>query len=223
MKAGRQARASTDAAGVLRPPTGDEVVASEEAAVLLGKRPGRVQVRQARGAQGVFRIGPPHSDAAGWSAQLTNTFGTRSASFAEQSFGHLATAIRDKGAVFPTDAQADYALAMMGAIAPRDELETALGEQIISAHIASLEFLSRARMNAGEYRDTALAYVRAATKLSRTMAGLVETLAKQRAGGRQRIEVVYVNGPAVIGDNAQTIISEGEAAPVGIRGQPHAP
>jgi hypothetical protein len=56
------------------------------------------------------------------------------------------------------------------------------------------------------------------------MAAHIESLTKLRSGGRQRIEVVYVNGPAIIGDNAQTVFTGvpregGESA---IIVQPHA-
>src|SRR6185437_1496560 len=52
------------------------------------------------------------------------------------------------------------------------------------------------------------AYTNMATKVSRTMAAHVDTLAKLRSGGKQTHEVryVYVSGPAVIGDHNQAVL-----------------
>lgn len=165
----------------------------------------------------------PHTDGAGWHAHMTDSFGTSSEAFSNQSFVRIANAVADSQKP-PTELQANAALALMGAIAPRDELEAAIAEQIIAAHMASLDFLHRARLNAGEYVETAAAYTSMATKVSRTMTAHVETLARLRSGGKQIHEVryVYVNGPAVIGDNAQAVFGGPEG---GVRtenvDQPH--
>ena len=53
--------------------------------------------------------------------------------------------------------------------------QLAQGEQIIASHIASMDFLARARANAVEYVASAAAYVGMATKVSRTMAAHIET------------------------------------------------
>lgn len=192
----------------LRAPTPAEADAISQALDSRARRPLRVSMTVKAGDGGGLTVSNPHADGPGWNAHISETFGTSSDAFANQSFSRIASAVADRQKPI-TEMQANAALALMGAIAPANELEAAIGEQIITAHAASLDFLQRARLNAGEYRDTAVAYVNAATKLTRTMGGLVETLAKLRSGGRQRIEVVYVNGPAVFGDNAQTVIAGG--------------
>lgn len=207
----------------VRDPTEQELVAIREAARSLLKRPARASLTLKSDPTGGVLISNPHANANGWHAHMSDTFGTASEAFSNQSFVRVLTAAADRKKP-ATEMQANAALALMGAIAPENELEAAIGEQIIAVHLASLDFLNRARTNAGEYRDTAVAYASAATKLTRTMGAMVETLTKLRTGGRQRIEVVYVNGPAVIGDNTQTVITGGDAGGGGnsIVGQPHA-
>jgi hypothetical protein len=220
----RKAKAKADDAAKpqIREPTAAEAEAIRRALESQATRPARpsVQLLESDGPSSVT-IANPHSDRKGWIAHAIEAFGTSSDPFLHQSYARVMTAVADRQKPL-TEEQANAALALMAAIAPRDELEAVIGEQIIAAHTASLDFLSRARLNAGEYRDTAVAYANAATKLSRTMLAAVDTLSKLRSGGRQRIEVVYVNGPAVIGDNAQTVIAGGpEGAGSGNIGQPH--
>ena len=183
----------------------DEIAAAKARQV---GRPIRVKVKQHSASGGTLTVGQPHADGSGWSAQLTDAFGTSSVAFASQAMARLATAGKANHAAAPTEEQTNAILALMGAIAPRDELEAAIGEQIIATHLASLDLLARARSNAGEYVGSAAAYTTMATKVSRTMATHVEALAKLRSGGKQTHEVryVYVNGPAVFGDHAQTVI-----------------
>uniref|UniRef100_UPI0025F6CE8C hypothetical protein n=1 Tax=uncultured Phenylobacterium sp. TaxID=349273 RepID=UPI0025F6CE8C len=176
----------------LREPTSSEAAAILSAVQSRGRRPTRVTIGLKSGADKVMAISNPHTDSKGWGAHLTDTLGTSSYAFCDQALLRLLNVIADANAV-PTETQANAALAMMGAVAPANELEAAMGEQIIAAHLASLDFLRRARLNAGEYRDSAVAYGNLATKLSRTMAVQTEALAKLRNGGKQTVEVVYVD------------------------------
>lgn len=191
-----------------RQPTQAERDAIAAAKSRQAERQTRVEVKQHGASGGTLTVGHPHADGSGWNAQLTDAFGTSSMAFAGQAMARLATAGKANQAAAPTEEQTNAALALMGAIAPRDELEAAIGEQIIATHLASLDLLARARLNAGEYVGSAAAYTTMATKVSRTMATHVEALAKLRSGGKQTHEVryVYVNGPAVFGDHAQTVI-----------------
>lgn len=208
-------------------PTAGENKAIELAKASLAERPHRVRISHEMKPDRVLSISHPHSDGRGWGDHLTDTFGTASHTFCEQSLVRLATITKDQGTPMATEAQINGALAIMGAVAPRDELETLIGEQIIAAHMASLDFMARARANAGEYRDSAAAYTNMATKASRAMATHIEALSKLRSGGKQTHEVryVYVNGPAVFGDHNQTVFGgvgthEG-GGPSGKPGQPH--
>ena len=191
-----------------RQPTQAEREAIEAAKASIVGRPTRAEVKLHGVSGGTLSLGQAHADGTGWNAQLTDVFGTSSRAFSSQALARVATAVKDGRGSGPTEEQTNAALALMGAIAPRDELEAAIGEQIIATHLASLDLLARARLNAGEYVGSAAAYTTMATKVSRTMATHVEALAKLRSGGKQTHEVryVYVNGPAVFGDHAQTVI-----------------
>lgn len=215
-------------APALPDPTAGERQAIERAKVSLAERPRRVRIGQQQSSGSVLSISQPHSDGHGWGDHLTDTFGTASQTFAEQSLVRLATITKERGASLPTQAQTNGALAIMGAIAPRDELEALIGEQIIAAHMASLDFMARARANAGEYRDSAAAYANMATKASRAMATHIETLAKLRSGGKQQVIVkhVYVQGNAIVGDNGQAVFggvaTQGGGGATAKLNQPHA-
>jgi hypothetical protein len=214
-------KAAPAAKPVLREPTEAEHAAGVAALAAQARRPARPSLAIGHKGDGMT-IGNPHTDWRGWNAQIGEAFGSASEDSAHQAFGRLGAIAREKTEPI-SEGRANAMLALMSAIAPRDELEAAIGEQIVAAHLASMEFLSRAKMNAGEYRDTAVAYVNAATKLSRTMAVQVETLAKLRGGGRQRIEVIHVNGPASFGDGAQIYAPWGGGERPGNPDQCHAP
>ena len=207
-----------------RQPTQAEREAIEAAKASIVGRPTRAEVKLHGVSGGTLSLGQAHADGTGWNAQLTDVFGTSSRAFSSQALARVATAVKDGRGSGPTEEQTNAALALMGAIAPRDELEAAIGEQIIATHLASLDLLARARLNAGEYVGSAAAYTTMATKVSRTMATHVEALAKLRSGGKQTHEVryVYVNGPAVFGDGTQAVFAgEGGGGFCGKAGQPH--
>ena len=221
-RAAKKPRVQEPAKADLRDPTTAESKAIVEAAKRQLERPARVKLKASESAPKVLSVEPVHNNRDGSIAHLRETFGTRSGDYANRG---LTTLINIVGPAGKTAAEEtiNAGLALLGAIEPRDELEAAMAQQIIASHVASLEFLERARMNMGEYRDTACAYVNAATKLSRTMAVQIEALAKIRNGGKQTHEVryVYVNGP-VLGAGAQAVFGVPGG---GVRGtnfdQPH--
>ena len=205
----RKAKAAgkPDPAARLREPTAAEAAAIEKAAAFVEGRPQRARAKVDKVSDdGSISVGQPHSDGPGWGRQITATFGTSSGAFADSVLGRLGNAAGD-GLSSVTQTQYNAALALMGGIDPQNELEAAIGEQIIAAHIASLDFLRRARNNAGEYRDAAAAYANMASKVSRTMATHVETLSRLRSGGKQQVIVkhIYVRGDAYVGDNGQAL------------------
>jgi hypothetical protein len=158
----------------------------------------------------VLQISNPHSDAKGWSEHVNDTFGTTSHAFSEQSLMRIA-AVLQRRTVAATQAQINAALALLGAIAPRDELDTAIGEQIVTAHVLSMELMHQAKCS-----DTIPkmdAYTNMATKVSRTMATHIDALGKLRYGGKQQMIVrhVYVQGDAYVGDNGQAVFGGVEA------------
>jgi hypothetical protein len=96
----------------------------------------------------------------------------------------------------------NFALSVVAAVAPRDELEALLAVQMAAVHQAVLMMARRlyhvetiAQQDAAE---------RALNKLARTYAGQMETLKRYRSKGRQvvRVERVTVQegGRAVVGN-----------------------
>lgn len=205
-----------------RDPSASERRAIEAANEAQAARPARARVTVASSKDRCVSLEMPHSDAMGAAALLRETFGTRSEGFTDHSLQQLANALIAGDDV--TTRQYEAGLALMGAIAPRDELEAAIGLQIVATHTASLDLMQRARLNAGKYVESAAAYTNMATKLSRTMAAHVETLAKLRSGGKQTHEVryIYVNGPAAFGPGAKAAAAYGQGGgQFGNPGQSH--
>lgn len=196
-----------------RAPTASEARAIAAARAAQDRRTPPVAMTQDTSKPGVLAVGPPHSDAYGWQSQLLETFGTVSHDFANVSAARIGTALTAKGASHPSQADTNAGMAVMAAIAPQNELEALMGEQILAAHVASMGFMHRAKMNAGESFEVAAAYVGMATKLSRTMATQIEALAKLRSGGKQQVIVkhVYVSGNAIVGDGGQAVFGGIEA------------
>jgi len=210
---GRKSKAKADAEATPKPkrePTEGERQAIAAATAAQASRPARasVDVEKVEGLR--LTLSYPHSDIAGGAALIHETLGTASPRFADAALANLINAVEPRAG----DAAADKitaGLALMGAVAPENELETAIGLQIVATHYAALDMTRRARMNAGEYVNSAAAYTNMATKLSRTMAAHVEALGKLRAGGKQTHEVryVYVNGPAAFGPGARAAAAYG--------------
>jgi hypothetical protein len=88
------------------------------------------------------------------------------------------------------EADANFALAAIQGIAPRDTTESLLATQMSAAHMAAM---AAARKMAGA--DTLAqyeGYERAFNKLARTFAAQVEALKRYRTGGEQRVVVQHV-------------------------------
>jgi hypothetical protein len=95
------------------------------------------------------------------------------------------------------------ALAMIEAVAPKNEIEGALAMQMACTHMAVMSILDRFDGGFRGEKRTAL-FGSAAARLSRTYLMQVEQLRRLRQGGSQfvRVEHVHVNegGQAVIGN-----------------------
>lgn len=208
---GRKGKAKApDAPKPKREPTEREKVAIEAAKAALLERPARPTLDVVQADSSNVTMTLPHSDAEGAGAMIHEALGTASEGFREVALHEIVRAMAPGGKGL-TDDQIGSGLALMGAIAPANELEAAIGLQILAMHHAALDMTARARLNAGQYVQTAAAYTNMATKLSRTMAAHVEALGKLRAGGKQTHEVryVYVNGPAAFGPGARAAAAYG--------------
>jgi hypothetical protein len=181
-------------------------------------RPSRLAVKVENPEPGKVVVNAPHSDGLAMRALCNETFGTSSAAFADVALSRLGGVVCGAGKA-PIEDQINAALAMLGAIAPQNELEAALAEQIIGAHALSMDLLFQAKNSQNTARTEA--YVNMATKTQRTTATLVETLSKLRTGGKQQVEVRYVYVDA---RGSQNLISAGgmPQGPIGNLGQSHA-
>lgn len=107
-------------------------------------------------------------------------------------------------------------LAFVSAVAPRNEVEAALGSQMYAVHTAVMQMAGK--MNAAQNEAQALGYGSLMVKLSRTFAVQAEALTKLRTGGKQEIRVIHVQN---IGDVNFNGMDGGGVPETG--GQPHEP
>lgn len=206
---------SSPAKPELRDTTEAEKRAIAEAKERQSARPARLEFT-VKNDDGRVMIENPHRDGHGMQAHLDETFGTTSRDFTDAALQRVLNVVASQpGSV--TAAELNSATALMGAIAPANELEAALGEQIIGSHALAMEFMRRARQ--ATTLERAQAYGSLATKASRTTAVLVDSLTKQRTGGKQTVEVRYV----YVDQRNQTLIQAGGPGGAnGNVGQPHA-
>jgi hypothetical protein len=153
-------------------------------------------------------LSSPHGDEVGFGAHVREAFGTTSNAFSSVALSRMEMVLRNRDETYSTETRLNAALAVMNSIAPRDELEAIIGGQIVAADALSMHLMSKAKH--AETMDKLEAFTNLATKVSRSMAAHVETLARLRSGGKQQVIVkhVYVQGNAVVADHAQTLITE---------------
>jgi hypothetical protein len=162
----RAAKAAKPPPAVKREPGKREAAAIEAAKASMANRPKRPEMGDKPGDD----LGPPHADRAGFGDLLSDTFGSASADFVNQSICRLEVVARPRGQKEIAAAR-DFnaAFAIMAAIAPRDEAETCIGEQFIGSHMLAMELLEKAR-----HADTVeklVAYGGLANKTLRTLGG----------------------------------------------------
>lgn len=96
----------------------------------------------------------------------------------------------------------DFALSVIKAVEPRDEVEAMLAAQMAAVHQATMSMARR--LNIAEFAGQSEAAERGLTKLARTYTSQVEALKRYRSNGQQtvRVERVEVNegGKAIVGD-----------------------
>lgn len=202
------------------PPNKREPRPAEAAAILAA-----VKSRQARPSRVAIALEnghaiAPHSSEAGFAAQLADTFGTNSNDFLNVALSNLDQITKDRGTPGKTcDPQAlNAAIALLGAIGPKDELEGALAQQMAATHTLAMEMLRRGSNT--DRVDHIQLYGGLAMKLQNVFVNQLGALSKLRGGGKQQVEVrhVYVNGNAVIGD----VHANGGGGSAAFEHQPHA-
>jgi hypothetical protein len=201
---------------VFRSPTSKEVEAIAHASDRISKRRERVQVT-VEVAEGVCRLGQPHSDGPGCFTQVTDAFGTTSEDFANLLFSQAMNALS-----VPESSQQQTMNGVLAAVdgaRPKDEIEAMLVSQMAVTHCVAMEYLERAKR--ADFVPQLESIGGLAVKLLRTYTAQVEALAKLRRGGEQTVRVEHVHvhsgGQAIVGN-----VAHGGGAPVKSKDQPHA-
>lgn len=140
--------------------------------------------------------------------QLAETFASSSRDFRDRMLVELAnlcpTAGGDGADASVMQGHLNSALAVVAAVAPRDELETLLAIQMVAAHTLNMQASIRA-LQATSIEARA-GHGALATKAARTFAAQIEALAKLRNGGRQTVTVIHEDRRAYIAPGAQAIV-----------------
>jgi len=185
------------------------------------QRPPRVRISvkesQRKGVR-KHSLDTPHSDRTGWHAMLREALGTSSSDFVEATLGATFAVIDPKGS---TPKSYSAALALFGALAPRDELEATMAAQIVTTNHLSMDCMARAA-TADTFAKRE-AYINQSTKLSRTLLSLFEGLGRYRTGGQQKVTVVHEHRHVYVAPGGQAIVSQGDGGGLLERaGQSHA-
>ena len=163
---------------------------------------------------GILNLDCPHSDKEGQPYHVAETFGSASDDFVGASILQLSNMTLRGGQ--PSVESLNAGLAVVGAIAPQNELEAALAVQMAATHELSMEMLRRT--NATSSVDAMREYGNLVTKLQRTFTAQMKALSDWRRGGEQVVRVVHVH------DGGQAVVAE--TVNVGVRNaesfiQPH--
>ena len=150
---------------------------------------------------------------------LMKAIGTADLEFYNGLLGQLVNASKDRA---PSESGANFMLAVVKGVEPRDQIEAMLAAQMAAVHMASMTFARRlAHVENIPQQDSA---ERAFNKLARTFAAQVSALKEYRSKGEQKMTVQHVHvaegGQAIVGNvNAPT---EGGGAREKNGEQPHA-
>lgn len=177
-----------------RDPKPPEVAAMASARERFNKLPVRAEPTVTDRGNGTVAISADHSDDRGSAYQLQAAFASASVPFVSRS-------MKDLIQLCGKDAEGvGAAVAIIEAVAPQDELESALAQQMVAAHMLGLEMTRRA-LNATMLPQMN-AYANIATKAQRTFAAQIDALGKLRNGGQQVVRHVHVyeGGQAIVVD-----------------------
>ena len=171
------------------------------ASVPIGNRPAPVRVKLRRKSYNSAKAHPPDSNGKVWWERLKKAMGTSSSEFVVASLIQLQAAARLPGGGI-SEIAVNSALALIEAVAPKDEIEGALAIQMACTHTAAMAIL--ARMDGYCRIQSTAICAAAAARLMRAYVAQLDALRRLRHGGSQlvRVEHVHVNegGQAVIGN-----------------------
>ena len=132
-------------------------------------------------------------------AALMNAFATADVAYLAGTLDRLADLTRAGDTV--DGKEADFMLALVRGIEPRDQLESMLATQMAAVHSATLAAAYRLKQaTLIEQHEAALTAV---NKLARTFSTQIETLKRYRATGEQSIRVQHVT----VHDGGQAIVA----------------
>jgi hypothetical protein len=162
------------------------------------------EVRIGQDAHGHPVLGLPHTDEAGWQAQMKAAFGTASGAFVDTEILRLLAALRITRDDLPLETKVNAAIAMIAGVAPRNEVEALLAVQMAMTHIAALRMLTELNRLSPHVSPAGVAIAGSvSTKLLRAFSGQAEALAKLRRPTVQVVRVERVNvaagGQAIVG------------------------
>ena len=132
----------------------------------------------------------PYNDDTGWGFELQDLFASSSPGFINVQLATLIGMVNPRGANQVAEQHLNSALALLGGIAPKNELEAALGMQMVGTHALVTELLEKSRST--DSREALELYVNLVAKTQRTFVAQVEALSKLRGGGKQQVEVRHV-------------------------------
>ena len=151
-------------------------------------------------APGAFGIGVDHKDRCLGQVLLMQAIGTTDFHFAEEIMFQAANAGKNEAA--PNTKDANFMIAVVEGIAPRDQVETMLAMQMAATHLASMTFARRlANVETIQQQDSA---ANAFNKLQRTFTTQMQALKNYRSTGQQKVTVEHVTvqsgGQAIVGN-----------------------
>jgi diadenosine tetraphosphate (Ap4A) HIT family hydrolase len=147
-------------------------------------------------------VTPSHSDLNGFSYRTLDTFGTRSAEFANAELRRLIKALGPNSRTVADEETLNAALAVVDGIKPENEIEAMLACKMAMTHVLAMQAMARAHW--AEMLSEYQAAGSFAIKLTRTFTMQMEALAKLRRGGNQTVRVEHVHvhsgGQAIVGN-----------------------
>lgn len=181
-------------------PTASQLEQIDDATDRISRLQPRVKVDLEGGS-----LAPPHSDAVGHLLTLMDAIGSRSRDFLSVNLGALEAATRERGAPRSVEsAGLNAGIALVQAIEPENELESALAVQMAGTHALATDLLCMAKQ--AQSTEHLALYANLAVKFERTFTMQIEALGRMRRGGEQVVKHVHVNegGQAVIAGTVHT-------------------
>lgn len=165
-------------------------------------------------ASGSYTVGPNHKDPCTGYVLLMHALGTMDFYFLRGVINQSVNATKNNSG--PDEETANFMLAVMQGIEPRDQIKTMLAMQMAATHLATMTCARRlAHADKIEQHDSAS---NAFNKLQRTFTTQMEALKRYRSTGEQRVVVervtVQAGGQAIVGNVAgKPALAAGQASP----------